>query len=357
MSRIEIETGGDFAARLLRWHAQHGRHDLPWLSPRSAYRVWLSEVMLQQTQVGTVTPYFHRFVERFPDVEYLAAAPIDDVLALWSGLGYYARARNLHRAAQRIVREHEGVFPTDFDAVCALPGIGRSTAGAILAQAHGQRHAILDGNVKRVLSRHSGTPGWPGETRVAQTLWRESEARLPETQLADYTQAIMDLGATVCTVRAPRCLLCPVSADCVARIEDLTTQLPGPRPKRVRPQREQFLLLLRDPKGQLWFERRPPCGIWGGLWCLPTLETPEQIADWGEAGDEPLSPIEHSFTHFDLRLKPILLRPRGNAVQERAGEWLTIEAALRRGLPAPIRSRLQQLEDDPEWHAPSTASN
>lgn len=357
MSSGGTETDGDFAARLLRWHARHGRHDLPWQSPRSAYRVWLSEVMLQQTQVGTVTPYFHRFVERFPDVHSLAAAPIDDVLALWSGLGYYARARNLHRAAQRIVREHGGVFPADIDAACALPGIGRSTAGAILAQAYGQRHAILDGNVKRVLARHSGTAGWPGETRVAQRLWRESEARLPETQLADYTQAIMDLGASVCTARAPRCLPCPVSADCVARIADLSTQLPGPRPKRVRPQREQLLLLLRDEQAQLWFERRPPSGIWGGLWCLPTLETAQQLCAWGEVSDEALSPIEHSFTHFDLRLKPVLLRPHRNAVQERPGEWLTIEAALRRGLPAPIRSRLQQLEDDPEWHAPSTASN
>lgn len=348
-------SAAPFAARLLAWHAVHGRHDLPWQRPRSAYRVWLSEIMLQQTRVGTVTPYFRRFVERFPDIAALAAAPLDDVLALWSGLGYYARARNLHRAAQHIVAEHGGEFPTDIDAVCALPGVGRSTAGAILAQAHGQRHAVLDGNVKRVLARHAGVAGWPGEKRVAEALWREAEARLPHARLADYTQAIMDLGATVCVVRAPRCLVCPVSQDCVARRQDRIAERPGARPRRRRPQRERLLLLIRDGE-RLWFERRPPSGIWGALWCPPMLDDAETLMRWGAAQAE-LPPIRHGFTHFDLRLRPLLLAPPPMGIAETGGEWLTIADALQRGLPAPIRSRLIQLSDDPAWHAPSTASS
>lgn len=333
----------EFGERLLAWHAVHGRHDLPWQHPRTAYRVWLSEIMLQQTQVSTVIPYFLRFIERFPAVGALAAAPVDEVLGLWSGLGYYARARNLHRAAQEVVAQHGGEFPEDIDALCALPGIGRSTAGAILTQAHGQRHPILDGNVKRVLSRHAGVAGWPGESRVNAQLWREAEARLPQRQLADYTQAIMDLGATVCLSRSPHCLLCPVSADCVARIEDRCAELPGRKPRRERPHRSQLLLLLHDEHGRLWFERRPPSGIWGGLWCPPTVESRVEADRYGSVCDDAMEPIEHGFTHFQLTLQPLRMKPRIDAVADAAGDWLTMGEALERGLPAPIRRQLHRL--------------
>ncbi|MGH8446294.1 MAG: A/G-specific adenine glycosylase, partial [Solimonas sp.] len=252
-----------FAERLLAWFDVHGRHDLPWQHPRTPYRVWLSEIMLQQTQVATVIPYFARFLERFPDLRNLAAAPQDDVLALWAGLGYYARARNLHRCAQALVAEHGGEFPRNIEAVAELPGIGRSTAGAILAQAHGDRHAILDGNVRRVLARHAAIPGWPGQPTVQKQLWREAEARLPHERLADYTQALMDLGASVCTSRNPKCLLCPLAGDCQARIAGTVAQYPGAKPSRERPTREATLLLVEDAQGRLLLERRPPTGLWG----------------------------------------------------------------------------------------------
>lgn len=345
-----------FASRLLRWYAAHGRHDLPWQQPRSAYRVWLSEIMLQQTQVATVRGYFARFVARFPDLAALAAADIDEVLALWSGLGYYARARNLHRCARLIVAEHGGEFPQRLDALCALPGIGRSTAGAILAQAYGQRQAILDGNVKRVLARHAGIDGWPGEPAVTRRLWAQAEARLPRQRLADYTQALMDLGATVCTARAPACAQCPVRADCVARIEDRVAQLPTPRPRRARPQRHAWLLLIEDTAGFL-LERRPPVGIWGGLWCPPLIEA----ETWQEAAARrygrvrtavELPQIRHGFTHFELRITPLRLRLPQAPAADAETEWLTIAAALDRGLPAPVRRLFESLLPCPE---PSTA--
>jgi A/G-specific adenine glycosylase len=325
-----------FASRLLRWHARHGRHDLPWQHPRTPYRVWVAEVMLQQTQVATVIPYYARFLQRFPDVAALAAAKLDDVLALWAGLGYYARARNLHRAARVIVDEHRGEFPHDFDAVVALPGIGRSTAGAILAQAHGARHAILEGNARRLFARHAGIKGWPGEPRVAAKLWDVAERRLPRARLADYTQAVMDLGATVCTARAPACAACPVAADCVARTRGLVERLPTPRPRRERPQRIAQLLLIENARGELLLERRPEKGIWGGLWCPPVVEGDKA----GAKVIERLPAIHHAFTHYDLELRPVRVGARLPLPQ---GEWVKLRALSRYGLPAPVRKLLLSL--------------
>ena len=324
-----------FATRLLRWHAKHGRHDLPWQHPRTAYRVWLSEVMLQQTQVATVIPYFARFLARFPDIPTLASAPVDEVLALWSGLGYYARARNLHRAAREIVAKHGGDFPRNFEAAIALPGIGRSTAGAILAQAFGARHAILDGNVRRVLARHSAVKGWPGEPKVAAKLWAIAEEHLPRTQLADYTQALMDLGATLCTARAPRCSECPLAADCQALKLKRVGAFPGPRPKRARPARTARLLLIENARGEILLERRADKGIWGGLWC-PPLESDQKFSRLKVI--ERLAPIHHAFTHFDLTLRPVRIR---SAARAGSGErWIAREELPRYGLPAPIRKLL-----------------
>lgn len=345
-----------FSRRLLDWHARHGRHDLPWQHPRTPYRVWLSEVMLQQTQVATVIPYFARFLARFPDVASLAAAPLDEVLALWAGLGYYARARNLHRCAQVVVAEHGGEFPREFEAMAALPGIGRSTAGAILAQAHGQRHAILDGNVRRVLARHAAIDGWPGAPAVQKKLWAEAEARLPHARLADYTQAMMDLGASICVARKPKCLLCPVGEDCVARAGGAVAQYPAPKPARARPRRSARLLLIRDDAGRLLLERRPPSGLWGALWCPPILGVDDPpLADWLTAqklrGEEAsaLPAFTHGFTHFDLELQPLQLRAQddGSAIAEARWQWIDAERLATLGLPAPIRRMLGSLTASP----------
>jgi len=342
----------NFAERLLAWFDVHGRHDLPWQHPRTPYRVWLSEIMLQQTQVSTVIPYFARFLERFPDLHALAAAPLDEVLALWAGLGYYARARNLHRCAQTIVAEHAGEFPRNIEIVAALPGIGRSTAGAILAQAFGQRHAILDGNVRRVLARHAAVPGWPGAPAVQKKLWVEAEARLPDARLADYTQALMDLGASVCTARKPKCPLCPVAEDCVARRADRIAEFPGAKPQRARPRREATLLLARNKAGALLLERRAPTGLWGGLWCPPLLSVDDPAPQaWLEAqalqgeSAQTLPSFTHVFTHFDYELHPLLVeaRMRGTAIAESRWQWIAPEQLARLGLPAPIRKMLDSL--------------
>ncbi|MGQ0585634.1 MAG: A/G-specific adenine glycosylase [Gammaproteobacteria bacterium] len=320
-----------FASRLMRWHRKHGRHDLPWQRPRTAYRVWIAEVMLQQTQVATVIPYYQRFLARFRDVAAVARAPRDAVLALWSGLGYYARARNLHQAAQQIVARHGGEFPHGFDAVAELPGIGRSTAGAILAQAFGARHPILEGNARRVFARHAGISGWPGEPRVAARLWAIAEARLPKARMADYTQALMDLGATLCTARAPQCHRCPVSADCVALKRGAVARLPSPKPRRARPRRIAQLLLIENTRGELLLERRPDRGIWGGLWCPPLVSGRAP----GTRVLARLPVIRHSFTHYDLELQPVRVR-----AARRAGDWVKLRALSRYGLPAPVRKLL-----------------
>lgn len=331
-------SDSDFASRLLRWHADHGRHDLPWQHPRDPYRVWLSEIMLQQTQVATVIPYFLRFSERFSDIRALAAADLDEVLSLWSGLGYYARARNLHACAQAVVDRHDGQFPEDAEELVALPGIGRSTAHAILAQAYGQPRAILDANVKRVLARHAGIAGWPGKAPIQKQLWDLAEQRMPQNQAADYTQAIMDLGATCCRARKPQCSQCPVSDDCVALAGDRVDQLPTPKPRKAKPQRVQYLALELDAD-RIRLSRRPPIGIWGGLWCPELAETPWPPAD---AGTPERPSISHSFTHFDLELRPQEIT-RSAAIADQDARWFTLDEALELGLPAPIRRLIQDL--------------
>jgi A/G-specific adenine glycosylase len=345
-----------FAERLLAWFDAHGRHDLPWQQPRTPYRVWLAEIMLQQTQVAAVIPYFQRFLAHFPDLASLARAPADDVLQHWAGLGYYARARNLQRAAQLIVERHGGEFPRDIETLMELPGIGRSTAAAVLAQAYGQRHAILDGNVKRVLARHGGVEGWPGEPAVAKRLWALSESLLPQTRMVDYTQAIMDLGATLCTARNPACGRCPVNADCQARQWERVADFPAARPKRERPVRQAQLLLLENARGELLFERRPPAGIWGGLWCLPIAEDGEDPAGhllqhYGLTAipGAGLPPLSHGFTHFELQLSPLRLRLDGKAASVREQDhlrWIDAAGELP-GLPAPVAKLLRQLRHQP----------
>lgn len=343
-----------FAERLLAWYRDSGRKTLPWKQPAEPYRVWLSEIMLQQTQVGTVIPYFERFVARFPDLAALAAAELDDVLALWSGLGYYARARNLHRAAREVLARHGGRLPENIEALQTLPGIGRSTAGAILALARGQRHAILDGNVRRVLARHRGVEGWPGARAVEQRLWAAAEALTPEaSQAADYTQAIMDLGALMCTRARPRCEHCPVAGDCVARASGRQRELPAPRPRRALPQRTRRFLLLRDPGGAVLLERRAPSGLWGGLWSLPECALEEDLTllcrsryalEPGRIEHWPT--LRHVFSHYALDIEPALVevRPRARVVREGAGAgWYTVTEARQLGLAAPVKELLRRL--------------
>jgi A/G-specific adenine glycosylase len=340
------------APALIAWHALQGRHDLPWQVDRTPYRVWVSEIMLQQTQVATVIPYYVRFMERFPSVRALADAPIDDVLHLWTGLGYYARARNMHRAALRVRDEFDGEFPSSFEAVASLPGIGRSTAGAILALSLGQRFAILDGNVKRVLSRYFGVEGSPTERAVSERLWELAEECTPGERVDVYTQAIMDLGATVCTRRKPLCAYCPLTGDCVAKATGRQHDLPAPRPARERRLRKVFMLVAMREDGSVLLERRPESGVWGGLWCLPEFGTSTDALSYAGASlqrveGEPctLGRVEHAFTHFDLVITPLLVRCSGSAgaVRDAENVWYDTRMPARVGLPAPVKSLLEGL--------------
>ncbi len=349
----EVERAPDFAARLLAWFDANGRHDLPWQHPRTPYRVWVSEIMLQQTQVRVVIPYFERFVSALPDVRSLAAAPADQVLALWSGLGYYARARNLQAAARQCVALHEGQLPRDLAALMALPGIGRSTAGAILAQAWGERAPIMDGNVKRVLCRVFGVEGWPGQPAVEKRLWSIAESLLPASRMADYTQAQMDFGATLCTRHDPACVLCPLQRDCIALRDGRTGELPTPKPGKALPQRQALALLLRDAHGRVLLQKRPPTGIWAALWSLPEAPDHAQARAWFEAhvqGDydalAPLEAIAHGFTHYRLHLQPLA----GNAacLAARVADdgdlrWLARHELASLGIPAPVRKLLESM--------------
>ena len=342
-----------FAARLLRWFDTDGRHDLPWQHPRTPYRVWLSEIMLQQTQVQTVIPYYARFLEALPTLPDLAAAEPDRVLALWAGLGYYARARNLHKAAQVCVAQHGGDLPRDFEQLAALPGIGRSTAGAILAQAHGDRYAILDGNVKRTLARFHGIEGYPGSGPVEKKMWQVAEDHLPEERLADYTQAIMDFGATLCTRHDPACMLCPLQDDCVARREGRVEQLPEAKPGKPLPERRTLMLLVRDAEGRVLLARRPPTGVWSGLWSLPEAEDHDGAraflsrhtrADFDAALALPL--IEHTFSHYRLHIEPMSWRVAdvSPAVGDNADlRWQPFDRLAELGLPAPVKKLLGNL--------------
>ncbi|PVY75888.1 A/G-specific DNA-adenine glycosylase [Tamilnaduibacter salinus] len=341
-----------FAERLLDWYDRHGRKDLPWHHNQTPYRVWVSEIMLQQTQVATVIPYFRAFMERFPDVRALAEAPTDDVLQHWSGLGYYARARNLQKAAQAVMAEHGGEFPTNQDALEALPGIGRSTAAAILAQSHGIRAAILDGNVKRVLARYHAVHGWPGRTAVVRELWRHAEAHTPDTRIRDYTQAIMDLGAMVCGRRQPDCHLCPVNDGCEAHAQGLTEHLPERKPKKAKPQKETWALVLEDGDGRLLMERRPPNGIWGGLWSLPELDPAITLDELPEAVErqlglacsepDPLPDVRHTFSHYHLQIHPVRMVVQGQtAIADNDQSFVAESSIPELGLPAPIRKLLE----------------
>jgi A/G-specific adenine glycosylase len=342
-----------FSTELLDWFATDGRKHLPWQQQRSPYRVWISEIMLQQTQVGTVVPYFQRFIAKFPDVHSLAKAPLDEVLHLWTGLGYYARARNLHKAAQTLVNEHGGEFPPEHAQIQALPGIGRSTASAILALSRDEPHPILDGNVKRVLTRCFAIHGYPGHKTVETQLWQLAETCTPQHRVADYTQAMMDLGATLCTRSKPRCGDCPLQTRCQAYAQQLQAQLPTRKPKQHRPQRAVWLLVLTDAQGAVLLEQRPPSGIWGGLWVCPQFEQEPLMRDWLQQrlSDQhpvwqPLQPIAHAFTHFDLQLRPCLLklaqRPMWVADADRF-RWYDPQQPEPIGLPKPMLSLLESL--------------
>jgi A/G-specific adenine glycosylase len=327
---------------------------LPWQINPTPDRVWVSEVMLQQPQVATVIPYYARFMMRFPDVASLAAAPLDEVLHLWTGLGYYARARNLQACAQVVVAQYGGAFPQALQAMMELPGIGRSTAGAILALSGGQRQPILDGNAQRVLARVFGIAGDPTSKSVLQALWAQADACTPAEAAAAYTQAIMDLGATVCTRSRPACIACPVNAGCIAALEGRQTQLPGRKQRRVRPSREATILIAEiehDGSTAVLVERRPPSGVWGGLWSPPQFDGERDALAWcrREFGDtqesQMLPPIDHAFTHFDLRLNPLRVRcARKTTVRDAdTHRWYPLEAPPRIGLPQPIRRLFERL--------------
>ena len=347
---LPSELPAKFAGRVIAWQRTHGRHDLPWQG-KDPYRVWLSEVMLQQTQVATVLAYFDRFVARFPDVRGLAAASVDDVLALWSGLGYYSRARNLHRAAQSIVREHGGAFPRSSAALATLPGIGRSTAAAIAAFSFGERVAILDGNVKRVLARVLAFDGDLAKAGAERELWSAATALLPRRGIEVYTQGLMDLGATICLARRPSCLLCPVQGLCRAAKEGTQERYPVKSRRLVRGRRENVWLELRW-RGQVWLIQREPKGVWAGLWSLPEFDSIEALNEAGAAWPgkaETLAPFKHVLTHFDWVLQPVrwafpaVTSARAVARCTSAwpeGRWFEIDAALALGLPAPLRKRL-----------------
>lgn len=344
-----------FSELLVPWFEIHGRRNLPWQQDPTPYRVWISEVMLQQTQVETVKPYFERFIMRFPDVATLAAAPQDEVLRLWSGLGYYARARNLHRGAQEIAVRHGGRLPKSLQALVALPGIGRSTAGAILALSHGQRQPILDGNVKRVLARVFLVEDAPESTKGMRTLWEHAEACTPRSRVAEYTQAIMDLGATICTRANPACDRCPLQVRCGAFVTGRVSRLPVPRrraPRRLR--RSHMLIVLRE--GRVLLERRPPRGIWGGLWVPPEFPEAEAAEAWAgsrflssAAAMKRLPVLRHAFTHFDLDIEPWVLEIGGAAREtaEEGARWQELTALNAVGLPAPVARLLKECRDDP----------
>jgi A/G-specific adenine glycosylase len=351
-----------FSAAVLAWFDQHGRHDLPWQQDPSPYRVWISEIMLQQTQVAVVIPYFERFMARFPDLPRLAAADLDEVLRQWSGLGYYARARHLHAAACVIRDHHQGRFPTHLKVLQALPGIGRSTAGAILSLAFGLPEPILDGNVKRVLARAFTIPGWPGQSAVLARLWALAEDLLatidpqplePGNRISAYNQALMDFGATLCMRSAPACGHCPLQSHCLAYATGSVRQYPAPKPKGTKPIRTTRWLLVRDPSGRLLLEQRPPTGLWGGLWIWPDLARDQnwELWCWQHLGAKPqrvekLARRRHSFSHFALDIEPVLIEldwPPSRIAEDGRWLWIDAQAAGELALPAPVRRLLEEI--------------
>ncbi|WP_027962016.1 A/G-specific adenine glycosylase [Halomonas halodenitrificans] len=339
-----------FQRRLLDWFDRYGRHDLPWQHGRTPYRVWVSEIMLQQTQVATVIPYFERFMARFPDVGCLAAADQDEVLHLWTGLGYYARGRNLHKAARVVVEDHGGEFPLhSLDEMSALPGIGRSTAGAIIAQSRGRRAVILDGNVKRSLTRLHAVAGWPGRPAVERRLWALADHYTPDQRLADYTQAMMDLGATLCRRGTPECDRCPFNDVCVAHARGEERRFPESKPRKVLPTRTTRMLLLRDARGRVLLEKRPPSGLWGGLWGLPQFDDAPSLEAWldthapGSRLDAPGAAFTHVFSHFRLEITPQPARvERLDSIGE-TRRWYDPDHPDAVGLAAPVKALLAGL--------------
>jgi A/G-specific adenine glycosylase len=353
-----------FSSRLIAWQRTHGRHHLPWQGA-NAYHVWLSEIMLQQTQVATVIPYYQRFVASFPTIAALAVATEDQVLAHWSGLGYYARGRNLHRAAQIIVEKYRGEFPREFEQILELPGIGRSTAAAICALAYHERRAILDGNVKRVLARYCGISGSPSEKSVEEKLWQQAETLLPPlppgegwgggeaveySAISTYTQALMDLGATLCTRSKPKCDVCPVSSDCVALQSGRVNKLPTPRVRKAIPERHAVMLMLMHGNDIL-LEKRPGSGIWGGLWSLPQFDDEEAAKNWfvkngmSASSGVRLETFIHTFTHFKLHISPLMihLSRKPTLAAQPGSVWLNVEDALSAAIPTPVRALLNKL--------------
>jgi A/G-specific adenine glycosylase len=343
----------DFADDLIAWQKVHGRHDLPWQNTTEPYAIWVSEIMLQQTQVTAVIGYYSKFMQRFPSIASLAAATQEEVLQYWSGLGYYSRARNLHRAAISIIDDHDGAFPQDFVCMQALPGIGRSTAAAIASFAFNQIQTILDGNVKRVLARHFLISGWPGQPKVEKELWLLAEQLLPAAQMVAYTQGLMDLGATVCTRSKPKCTLCPLQHSCAAYQQQRVHTLPTPKPRKAIPEKNTSMLILQHGK-KVMLEKRPSIGIWGGLWSFPEAEAGEILTmetlvkqRFGISANSAhaLPLLSHAFTHFKLHIQPHTLQV--SELDPRASEsgqiWLSIEEAINAAIPTPVRKILQSL--------------
>jgi A/G-specific adenine glycosylase len=347
-----MTTNAAFAEQLLTWFDQHGRNNLPWQKNRTGYRVWVSEIMLQQTQVITVIPYFERFMERFPTVQDLAQAKSDEVLSLWTGLGYYSRARNLHASAIAITEQHQGNVPKDIDALIALKGIGRSTAGAILSQAYNDPGVILDGNVKRLLTRLHTIEGWPGQSLIDKQLWQIATDLTPTKRNADYTQAIMDIGATICKPKQPLCVACPMQDRCQALAQDKVASIPTPKPKKVLPHKTISVLLLKTQQGQTLLEQRPSKGIWGGLWSLPefadlkALKT--QLAlDGLPTNTSPLTPIKHVFSHYKLTIEPHLLvlsNTSKKVSENNKSQWYDTQQLHTIGLATPIKKLLEKTQ-------------
>ncbi len=345
MSVLAIE----FQQSLLAWYDQHGRKDLPWQIDRTPYAVWISEIMLQQTQVVTVIPYYQRFMARFPEVSTLAQADVDEVLSLWSGLGYYARARHLHAAARQMVALHEGVIPATLEELTALPGIGRSTAGAILSLGYGIRAAILDGNVKRVLSRYAELDGWPGNSTVSRELWRLSEDLTPGERVGDYNQAMMDLGATLCVKQQPACGRCPVQTGCQALQSGREKELPHAKPRTPLPCRTIYMLMLSSSEKEFFLEQRPPTGLWGGLWVFPEFISLNELQDWcrvheldtAQLASQP--PRRHSFSHYHLDYTPVLLRNAKPWLEVREGRFAWQRNPETLAIPAPVRRLLDEV--------------
>ena len=338
--------------KVLNWFDEHGRKNLPWQQNPTPFRIWISEIMLQQTQVSTVIPYYQSFMQEFPDVRQLASAHIDNVLHYWSGLGYYARARNMHKAARLVCSEYGGAMPTDLNMLMSLPGIGRSTAGAILSLSGGDPHPILDGNVKRVLSRFYAVKGWSGKSATAKRLWTLAEHNTPKYRGADYTQGIMDLGATVCTRSRPRCGQCPLQRECLAHATGKEKEFPERQPKKIKEQKSTNMLLVRHG-AKIYLERRPREGIWGGLYSFPEVESEDQIPIWIRtvfksevASIKTISVMRHSFTHFDLNIHPFVVRLNIEqaAIPEELGSiWYKPGSMAKIGIPAPITDLIQTI--------------